>query len=278
VIDLHTHTTASDGRSRPESLARRAARAGIRVLAVTDHDTIAGVSRVAEAARPLGLRVVMGIEITAVHDGRDVHLLGYFFDAAFPELVAFLEAQRADRRRRIEEMLDRLRALGIVLNVGGIRREAAAPGGKAIGRPAIARALVARGHARDIADAFERYLAAGRPAFVPRRGATPAEVVALLARAGGLSSFAHPGKLGLDHLIPGLAAAGLTAVEVFHPDHGADGVEKYRSLAQQYGLAMTGGSDYHGPGSGRAESLGQVGLPSDAWDGLVARLPVERRG
>ena len=277
MIDLHTHTSASDGRSSPESLVRRAAAAGITILAVTDHDTTAGVARATAAAAPLGLRIVMGIEITAVHEQRDVHLLGYGFDADHPELSTFLEAQRADRRRRIEEMLDRLRSLGVMIQSGAVRKQAAARGGKAIGRPAIARALVAQGHARDIADAFERYLAAGKPAFVPRRGATPAEVIAIIARAGGLSSFAHPGKIGLDHLVPSLAAAGLSAIEVFHPDHGADDTEKYRRLALEFRLAMTGGSDYHGPQSGRAESLGQVGLPPDAWTDLIARLPPERR-
>lgn len=273
MIDLHLHTTASDGRSTPEHLVRRAAAAGLRTCAVTDHDTIAGLPRARQAAVAFGLRVITGIEITAVSGGLDVHLLGYFFDPQHPELTAFLVTQRDDRRRRVEEMLDRLAGLGIVLPRERMLKKAAKMTGKAIGRPVIARLLVANGHARDIADAFDRYLASGRPAFVPRRGATPAEVVGLIGRAGGVVSFAHPGKLGLDDLIPPLAAAGLGAVEVFHPDHDAAAIERYGAMARALNLAVSGGSDYHGPGSGRAEALGQVTLPPAAFDDLLSRAP-----
>jgi predicted metal-dependent phosphoesterase TrpH len=130
---------------------------------------------------------------------------------------------------------------------------------------------VARGHAKDIADAFERFIGVGRPAFVARRGVTPAEVVKVVSRAGGIVSFAHPGKLDFDRLIAPLAAQGLAAIEVFHPDHDAAAVEKYRTMARDLGLASSGGSDYHGPGSGRAEALGQVTLPADAFEVLSSR-------
>ncbi len=270
MIDLHLHTTASDGRSEPEDLVRRAADAGLRTIAVTDHDTTAGVARARDAARPLGLSVVMGIEITAIHDGRDVHLLGYFFDDGHPELAAFLERQRADRRHRIDQMLERLRDLGLAIDAEAVRAHGAVQG-KAIGRPAIARALVAAGHVKDVAEAFDRYLADGCPAFVPREGASPREVVQLLARAGGVSSFAHPGKLGLDHLLPDLVAAGLTAVEAFHPDHAAVDRKRYLTFARTLGLAVSGGSDYHGPGSGRVEALGGVHLPDEHFETLQKR-------
>jgi len=174
-------------------------------------------------------------------------------------------------------MFDRLEGMGITLPRQRILKQAARMAGKAIGRPVIARQLVAHGHARDIADAFDRYLGAGKPAFVPRRGATPADVVGLVTRAGGLASFAHPGKLGLDDLIPPLAAAGLAAIEVFHPDHDEAAVDRYRAMARALNLAMSGGSDYHGPRSGRAEALGQVTLPMDAFEDLLDRLPAERR-
>ena len=269
MIDLHLHTTASDGRSEPEELARRAAEAGLRTIAVTDHDTTAGVARTRAAAAPLGLDVVMGIEITAVHAGRDVHLLGYFFDDADPELTVFLERQRADRRRRIDLMLDRLRTLGIALDAESVRSQGAAAG-KAIGRPAIARALVTAGHAHSIADAFDRFIAEGRPGFIPRQGAPPADVVGLIARAGGVSSFAHPGKLGLDDLLPDLARAGLTAVEVFHPDHSGADSDRYMALAQALGLLVSGGSDFHGPASGRVDAIGVVHLPDVHFQALKA--------
>jgi predicted metal-dependent phosphoesterase TrpH len=267
------HTTASDGRSTPERLIERAARRGIRTCAVTDHDTVAGLDRARATGERVGVRVVAGIEITAVSAGADVHMLGYFFDPAHEELTAFLVAQREDRARRVVEMLDRLEALGIVLPREAIFAGAGKIAGKAIGRPAIARQLVALGHVKDIAEAFDRYLKLGQPAFVPRRGASPADVAQLIGRAGGVSSFAHPGKLGLDDLIAPLASAGLTAIEVFHPDHDRAAVEKYGALARALGLAVSGGSDYHGPHAGRTDALGQIDLPADAFDELWRRAP-----
>jgi predicted metal-dependent phosphoesterase TrpH len=174
-------------------------------------------------------------------------------------------------------MLDRLASLGVVINRDSIIKHGAKKmTGRALGRPAIARLLVANGHARDIADAFDRYLGAGRPAFVARRGVPPAEVIALIGRAGGIVSFAHPGKLGLDELIPSLAAGGLGAIEVFHPDHDAAAVQRYAAMARALNLASSGGSDYHGPGSGRAEALGTVTLSQDLFDELTRRAATSR--
>lgn len=273
MIDLHLHTTASDGRSTPERLIERVASRGIRTCAVTDHDTVAALERARLAGERFGVRVLAGIEITAVANGADVHMLGYFFDPAHEELLRFLWGQREDRKRRVLEMLDRLEGLGMVLPREPILAKSRKIAGKSIGRPAIARALVAHGHARSVNDAFERFLAIGRPAFIPRRGASPPEVVHLIARAGGVSSFAHPGKLGLDDQLAPLAAAGLTAIEVFHPDHDAAAVEKYSAIARSLGLAVSGGSDYHGPTSSRTDSLGLVTLPQDAFDELWRRAP-----
>ena len=273
MIDLHLHTTASDGRSTPERLIERAARRGIRTCAVTDHDTVAGLERARLTGERVGVRVMAGIEITAIANGVDVHMLGYFFDPVHAELVEFLKAQREDRKRRVTEMLDRLESLGIVLPRDTILSQSRKMTGKAIGRPAIAQQLVSLGHVKDISDAFDRYLTPGKPAFIARRGATPAEVVQLIARAGGVSSFAHPGKIGLDDQLAPLAAAGLTAIEVFHPDHDQQAIEKYGAMAKSLGLAVSGGSDYHGPASGRTDALGQVTLPADAFDDLWRRAP-----
>jgi len=273
VIDLHLHTTASDGRSSPEQLVRRLVAAGIRTCAITDHDTTAGYARALTAAAAAGLRLITGIEITAVHEGADVHLLGYGFDPEHAELASFLETQRADRVRRVVDMIDRLAALGVPIDRAPILRQATQARGRALGRPAIAKAVVAAGHARDIRDAFDRFLAAGRPAFVPRRGIAPADVIALVGRAGGIVSFAHPGKLGLDDLIPALAARGLAAIEVFHPDHDAAAVAKYLDMARRLDLAVSGGSDYHGPNSGRADDVPVVFRPRTYYrrDGAVRR-------
>jgi predicted metal-dependent phosphoesterase TrpH len=134
--------------------------------------------------------------------------------------------------------------------------------------------LIEGGHARDMSDAFDRFLSPGRPAFVARRGASPAEVVALIARAGGVASFAHPGKLGFDDLIPELAAAGLPAIETFHPDHDAKMVAKYQRIAAEQGLLVTGGSDDHGPGADRPDTIGTVNLPEPAFAALKTRAGV----
>jgi predicted metal-dependent phosphoesterase TrpH len=273
VIDLHLHTIASDGRSTPEELVALAAAAGLTTIAVTDHDTVAGVPPARAAAGAAGLRVVTGIEITAVQDGLDIHILGYFLDEGDADLAAFLSAQRADRRRRVVEIVERLAGLGIPVAVEALMDAAGAGSGRALGRPLIAKALVEAGHARDIADAFDRYIGHGRPAFVARRGATPADVIAIIGRAGGLASFAHPGKLGLDALVPGLADAGLAAIEAFHPDHAAKDVERYQRLARDLGLVVTGGSDFHGPGSGRPDALGDVVLPLAEFEAVEARRP-----
>jgi predicted metal-dependent phosphoesterase TrpH len=275
VIDLHLHTTASDGRSTPRQLVREAAAAGIRTIAVTDHDTIASVAEVTSRAEAAGLSCVAGIEITAVHEGRDVHILGYFIDPSDAPLGEFLSRQRDDRRRRVTAMADRLNRLGVPIDTRalttGERRS-----GRAVGRPMIAAALVAAGHAVDIADAFDRYLSQGRPAFVERIGGAPAEVIRRINGAGGIASLAHPGKTRVDALIPSLADAGLTALEVFHPDHAATDVAHYRTLAASLDLLVTGGSDYHGPGSGRAVALGRVSLPADAFAALAARAQSRR--
>jgi len=178
VIDLHLHTTASDGQLSPDALVRTIAAAGVRTFAVTDHDTLAAVPAAAEAARAAGLEAVPGIEITAVHAGRDVHVLGYFLDETSAELAVFLDRQRVDRRRRLVVMLDKLESLGLAVDRAPL--EARLTTGQAVGRPLIAAALIAAGHATDMSDAFDRFLAEGRVAFEPRVGATPASVVSLI--------------------------------------------------------------------------------------------------
>lgn len=271
MIDLHMHTTASDGRSTPAQLIAEVVAKGLTTIAVADHDTTAAWDEVSAAARAAGVTCVPGIEITAVAGGRDVHMLGYFLDVTHPELVTFLEAQRIDRRRRVQEISDRLARLGVPVDIGHAAVTAGHLPGRAWGRPIVAAALVAAGHVADFREAFDRYLAEGRPAFIERVGIPPAEVVALVARAGGVASMAHPGKTKKDHLIPDLIAAGLPAIEVYHPEHDADDTARYRQMATTFDLLVTGGSDYHGPGSGRDQALGSVHLPAADFARLAER-------
>jgi predicted metal-dependent phosphoesterase TrpH len=261
LIDLHLHTTASDGRLSPAQLVARVAAAGITTMSVTDHDTVAGLAEVAAEAAPRGIRLVSGIEITSVAEGRDVHLLGYFFDVSSAPLLAFLEGQRALRVSRVREIGARLALLGMPVDVEGLVTTAATRPGTSIGRPQIARALVTAGHVSSVQEAFERWLATGLPAFVPRTGPSPATVVDVVHAAGGVVSFAHPAVTKRDELIRPLADHGLDAIEVYHSDHRAEDVQEYRGLAQRLGLLVSGGSDFHGDPSTRPGELPDANLP-----------------
>jgi predicted metal-dependent phosphoesterase TrpH len=279
VIDLHLHTTASDGRLSPRALVSAAAAAGLRIVAVTDHDTIAGLAEARDAARTHGLRVVDGIEITAIEDGRDVHVLGYFFDPSDLALARLLDRQRVVRVERLREIGVRLASLGCAVDVEAIVAAAAAEPGRSVGRPLLADALVAAGHARDRRDAFDRLLGAGGPAFVPRRGPTVALAVDAIAAAGGLASLAHPALSNVDGRIPSFVAAGLAALEARHSDHDPATEARYRELARTLGLAVSGGSDFHGedgPGSDgdhrfSPHAFGTVTLGDEDFATLEAR-------
>ncbi len=271
MIDLHMHTTASDGALAPPDLVARAAGVGIRTMAVTDHDTMAGVEEAAAAADARDLAFLAGVEITAVDGRRDVHVLAYFLHHEPPGLDQFLRAAREDRVRRARDMADRLAALGMPIEIDDLIR-AAEESGKAVARPGVARALVDAGHVRSLQEAFDRYLADGGPAYVARTGAPPADVVRFVARAGGVSSMAHPGLLRKDHLIPKLAAAGLDALEVFHSEHDSADQARYLRLAERHGLAVSGGSDFHGDDHHRAGCFGRVGLPAERFSALRQRL------
>ncbi|HET7697726.1 MAG TPA: PHP domain-containing protein [Vicinamibacterales bacterium] len=269
MIDLHLHTTASDGTSTPSELVSQARSAGLSIFSITDHDTTSGLDAASVPARDAGLQLIAGIEITAVAGGRDVHMLGYFIDPATPRLRDFLLQQREDRLRRVHEIGARLAELGAPVDVGPIAADAAR--GRSVGRPQIADALIAAGHVGDRDEAFARFLQAGGPAFVPRRGASPEAVIALIHDAGGLASLAHPGVTRRDDLLPALAAAGLDALEAVHADHDPASEARYRDLARTLGILVTGGSDFHGADAGhRVNALGQVTLPAEDFARLRA--------
>jgi predicted metal-dependent phosphoesterase TrpH len=279
VIDLHTHTTASDGHLAPADLIREAWTAGVRVLAVTDHDTVAGIAEARGVAAEFGLTHVSGIEMTAVEDGRDVHVLGYFFDPDVPALARCLSQQREARRVRVRAMGRRLADAGVPVDVERLLAEA--PAGRAVGRPALAAALVAAGHARAMHEAFDRWLAEGRPGWVAREGPTLRDVVDLLHAASGIASLAHPVLYGRDGEIPRWREAGLDALEVWHSEHSSTTSERYLALARKLDLLATGGSDFHGePPAGPVRRcprlLGRVELPEREFTRL--RALVNHRG
>jgi len=269
LIDLHTHTTASDGLDTPADLVARAAAAGVSVLGVTDHDTVAGCGAAADACRMHRLVFVPGIEITAVRDEADIHVLGYFIDTASAGLARFLAVQRQARIDRLRAMIARLAALGIHLDGEALVRPAIDDPTKAIGRPAVARALVAAGRVGSTDEAFAQLLGRGRPGFVPRAGAPPEDVFARIHEAGGVASIAHPALIGRDAWIPEFAAAGADALEAYHSDHDEQATMRYLALAARHRLLVTGGSDYHGDDT-HAPAPGCVSLPRDCYERLIA--------
>ena len=268
MIDLHLHTTASDGTDSPAELVAACRAAGLTVVGVADHDTMAAVPEMTEAAREAGIGVVPGIEITAAWQGRDIHVLGYFLDRRSPDLLAFLDAQRADRIRRARLVAQRLEALGAPIDAEALIIRSK---GRPLLRPHIAQALVDGGQVRDDREAFDRYLGDDKPAFVPRAGATPAEVVRVIAQAGGVSSLAHPGITREDDLIGNLVASGLDALEAYHPDHTVEDTARYVALAERLGLAVTGGSDYHGARSHHAHGFGVISVPDEEFAAFCRR-------
>jgi len=271
LIDLHTHTTESDGRLAPVELVSKAAAAGVTVLAVTDHDTTGGCKAAAAACAAAGVTFVAGIEITATRGDRDVHVLGYFIDDAAPALQVFLAEQRRRRIDRLRQMVDRLAALGVELDADAILRPALEDPRKAAGRPWIARALVAGGHVANTDEAFDRWLVRGKPAFVPRVGASPGEVISRIHAAKGLASLAHPALVRHDEWIGELASEGLDALEAYHSEHDSAATERYLAIAAGLGIGVSGGSDFHGDPSHGPGHPGAVSLPSDAYQDLVRR-------
>ena len=273
-VDLHTHSTASDGSLPPAAVVAAARAAGLRAIALTDHDTLAGVAAARSAGEAAGVRVVAGTELSVVHDERELHLL-----ALHVERVDALEAELADlreaRRDRAVRIVERLNALGVPVRLESVLAEA---GEGAIGRPHVARALVAGGWVRDFREAFDRWLGNGRPAHVEKRRLEAGDAIRLVHDAGGLAVFAHPGSTGTRDKIERLAALGLDGVEVLHPSHGAEDIARLRALSDHFGLVASGGSDWHGAMEG-PRTIGVMRVPAailERQDARVAELEARR--
>jgi predicted metal-dependent phosphoesterase TrpH len=261
-IDLHTHTTFSDGDLSPEALVRRAISRRVGVLSITDHDSVDALP-LAQAAAGSALELIPGIEISTSANGLDLHILGYYLDSANRELGVRLARFRDERSERMRRMVARLAELSIPVELEEVFQIA---GHGVVGRPHLAEALVRAGHAESADDAFRRLLGAHGLAFVPRPTFPPAEAIALIRGAGGVSVLAHPGPGLVDSVIEGLAAQGLAGIEVWHPQHGTLAVRRYQALAERLGLIETGGSDFHG--EGRSSDVGDVLVPERAITGL----------
>ena len=272
--DLHSHTRASDGLLAPADLVALAARSSIPVLAVTDHDTLAGVAEARAAAAKHSIRLVPGVEVSSVIRGKDLHVLGLFVDPGSASLAAFLARFRGDREKRMREMVERARAGGVDVTIDEVLAEAA---GGMPARPHLARLLVRRGVARDVGDAFDRFLGEGKPFPAPRPRPEPGTVADAIRAAGGLSIVAHPGVTGLDRNdLVNLKSVGIDGIEVHHSDHSSSDVDKYERLAKLDGFLVSGGSDYHGAGHEGRDGLGRAGLSKAAFEKLDAAHAARR--
>jgi len=268
LVDLHVHSTASDGARAPAEVVQEAKRVGLAAIALTDHDTVAGIADASAAGAALGIRVVPGVELSAVEGDAETHILGLHLSNT-RDLEARLIGLREMRRTRAERIVQRLNELGVRIELPAVLDQSA---GGAIGRPHIARAMIAEGWAVDFRDAFDRYLGNGKPAFVPKDKLPVADAIQLIHHAGGLAVLAHPASSGTRERGEALVAPGIDGVGVRHPSHTPDDAARLAALVDYFGLVPSGGSDWHGSGDG-ARTLGAMRIPAD-WlsrqDGRVS--------
>jgi len=241
--DLHLHTQFSDGTFTPEELAGHGARLGFAAMALTDHDTVEGCARMAAACAAAGIEFIAGAELTAEHNGTELHLLGYFLDTHNERLLAEIAKFQTTRQNRIREMVARINDLNVPLAVESVFALANC---KSPGRPHVARALVQAGLVSSLDEAFDRYLKKNRPAWVPKAKVSALEAIELVHQAGGLAVMAHPGLNRTDEIIPTVVDAGLDGIECFHTKHSSAMTDRYLQIADKYHLLVTGGSDCHG--------------------------------
>jgi 3',5'-nucleoside bisphosphate phosphatase len=271
MIELHCHTTFSDGTLSPTRLVESALMAGVQAMAITDHDTMSGWDEAEAAAIAFSdhydqqLEIVPGLELSTVHNEKSMHILGFYPDKA--KLTEPLQERLAGRKRRAQAMVDKLDALGYPIELPEMGE------GMAPGRPHIAKALQTAGHVKDMREAFDRLLGEGKPACVEYEKFSSTDGIELLLSCDAIPVWAHPflfrgGELEI--VLPKLLAAGLKGIEVYHPSHTDYQMEKLKGVCKQYGLLMTGGSDYHGPGAGHHAGLNSQNVPIDLLDALKA--------
>lgn len=269
-MDLHLHSTASDGAFAPAEVVRHAARAGLAAIALTDHDTVAGVAEAVAEGERVGVRVVSGCEFSVAAPWGEMHVLGYFLPTGEGEVEAFLAEAREGRASRARRMVSALRTAGVAIETDEVEAEAA---GGAIGRPHVARVMVRRGAVASVDEAFNLYLGRGRPGYVDKVLPTLRDVAALVHRAGGLVSAAHLRDRATTSLLRSLQGQGLDAVEAWHPSHSPEVRTRITATAERLGLLTTGGSDWHGGGGAdhAHSAMGSESVPAAWLEAMEAR-------
>lgn len=266
-VDLHLHTTESDGRLTPAEMVALVAHRGLRVVAITDHDITDGLEPAWEAARAYPqLTLIPGVELSTDIPGSEVHILGYYIDHADPGFRSMLERFRESRVGRAQEMVRRLMALGLPVEWQRVEEIA---GHGTIGRPHIAQAMVERGYVSLLQEAFEKYIGRNGPAYAEREKLTPVEAVQLIVQVGGVAVLAHPAQIeDLDRMLESLEAAGLEGMEVYYAEYDARTIGRLAEVAQRHNLLPTGGSDYHAFGTVREPLPGEAGPPMEVVERL----------
>ncbi len=251
--DLHVHTYYSDGLLSPEAVVAKAAENKLATMAITDHDIVAGIDPAAAEGAVKDVKIIPGIELTAESNDAEIHILGYFLDYHNAALLEVLQKIQQDREERIGKIVNNLKAVGVHLETEAIL-ESSKPG--TVGRPHVARMLIAKGYAQDFKEAFMKFLVKGQPGYVPHYRLDPVEAVRLIRSCKGAAVFAHPALSKSDALIPTLVEAGMAGLEAFHASHNFYTEQKYVKLAEQYNLVVTGGTDFHGGGGLNEMPLG----------------------
>jgi predicted metal-dependent phosphoesterase TrpH len=269
-IDLHVHTNASDGTLSPRQIVQEALARGVTLLGIADHDTVLGLPEGEAAAREVGITMVPAVELSVETETREIHVLGYFVEAENAELREVLSGIRERRNTRNDRILEQLKRVGAPIDPERLREIA---GEGSVGRPHIALALVEAGHVVSPQEAFDRFLADGRPAFVPRARLGLEEACGIIRKAGGLPVLAHPAKLGSACVWEEIVAVGIDGVEVYHSDHNARQEAALLAFAKEMSLLVTGGTDTHGWDSSRPLAIGSVTIPEWVGEELLARAP-----
>ncbi|NTV45471.1 MAG: PHP domain-containing protein [Chlorobiales bacterium] len=270
-VDLHLHTTCSDGVLSPKALVEKAKSTGLRAISITDHDTIQAIDQAKPIAAALGVELVAGVEMSATYEDKDIHILGYYMDHTHARLVDYLESCRKQRLVRAEKMVFNLSKMGVKIHVDQILKKAQ---NGSVGRPHIAAVLQENGYVKSYSEAFGKYLGSHSPAYVKSIDTGPAEVIKLIAAAGGVSFLAHPGRCIPDDMLKYLITLGLDGIEVSHPSHNHDQQVYYREIANEYFLLFSGGSDYHGGRSQDDDNFGRIGMPYSWLEKIKARICV----
>ena len=271
ITELHCHTRASDGTLTPSELVALALKRDIKVLAITDHDTLAAHAEASQACKQHSIQFIPGIEVSSLDDQGEVHVLGYGVEPADDITSQRILELRDARDRRALAMVAKLHALGIPVSYGRIKELA---GDAMVGRPHVAKALLEGHWVATRQEAFDIYLAEGKPAFVPHHGLTPAQAIELIHKANGIAVVAHPGLFAgnADQLLTELCATGLDGIEVYYPLHTLEQTLRYADFAQKHGLVATGGSDFHGFVGANETTLGSVHLPNGTIDAIGSRI------